>query len=47
LPEGVEVVALTKGDNSPIATIVIPRSVLSDEAATEEAEAEAEKKTAG
>ena len=47
LPEGVEVIALTKGDNSAIATIVIPRSVLSDEAAATETEAEVEKKTAG
>ena len=31
LPKGVEIVALTKGDNSPVATIVIPRSVLSEE----------------
>jgi large subunit ribosomal protein L25 len=41
LPTGVEIVALAKGDNSPVAAIVIPRSVLSDEAAEE---AEAEKK---
>lgn len=40
LPNGVEIVALTKGDNSAVATIVIPRSVLSDEAAGEEADAE-------
>ncbi len=40
LPNGVEIVALTRGDNSPVATIVIPRSVLSDEAAGEEAGAE-------
>lgn len=40
LPNGVEIVALTKGDNSAVATIVIPRSVLSDEAADEEAGAE-------
>ncbi len=40
LPKGVEVVALHKGDNSPIATIVIPRSVLSEEATTGEAGAE-------
>ena len=40
LPNGVEIVALTKGDNSAVATIVIPRSVLSDEAAGEEAGAE-------
>lgn len=35
LPKGVETVALHKGDNLPVATIVIPRSVLSEEAATE------------
>ncbi len=40
LPKGVEVVALGKGDNSPVATIVIPRSVLADEAAAEEASTE-------
>jgi large subunit ribosomal protein L25 len=40
LPNGVEIVALAKGDNSAVATIVIPRSVLSDEAAGEEAGAE-------
>ncbi|WP_394808573.1 50S ribosomal protein L25/general stress protein Ctc [Nitrosomonas sp.] len=40
LPNGVEIVALTRGDNSPVATIVIPRSVLSDEATGEEASAE-------
>ena len=45
LPTGVEVVALAKGDNSPVATIVIPRSALSDEASGEEAGAE--KKAAG
>ncbi|MBA3755033.1 MAG: 50S ribosomal protein L25/general stress protein Ctc [Nitrosomonas sp.] len=45
LPTGVEVVALAKGDNSPVAAIVIPRSVLSDEASGEEAGAE--KKAAG
>ncbi len=38
LPEGVETVALTKGDNLPVATIVVPRSVLSEEAAAEGAE---------
>jgi len=38
LPKNVETVALAKGDNLPVATIVIPRSALSDEtAATEEA----------
>ena len=35
LPNGVETVALHKGDNLPVATIVIPRSVLSEEAAAE------------
>ena len=45
LPKDVEIVALTKGDNSAVATIVIPRSVLSDEAATEAADAD--KKAAG
>ena len=40
LPKGVETVALTKGENLPVATIVIPRSVLSEEASTEEASAE-------
>ncbi|SFD99847.1 50S ribosomal protein L25/general stress protein Ctc [Nitrosomonas sp. Nm166] len=39
LPKGVEVVALTKGDNLPVATIAIPRSVLAEEA-SEEAGAE-------
>lgn len=38
LPEGVETVALAKGDNLPVATIVVPRSVLSEEAAAEGAE---------
>jgi large subunit ribosomal protein L25 len=38
LPEGVETVALAKGDNLPMATIVVPRSVLSEEAAAEGAE---------
>jgi large subunit ribosomal protein L25 len=45
LPKNVEIVALTKGDNSAVATIVIPRSVLSDEAAAEETDAD--KKAAG
>ena len=40
LPKGVEIIALTRGDNSAVATIVIPRSALSDEAAGEEAGAE-------
>lgn len=42
LPKDVEIVALAKGDDLPVATIVIPRSVLSEEAAGEEAEAEKE-----
>ncbi|MDE2388937.1 MAG: 50S ribosomal protein L25/general stress protein Ctc [Betaproteobacteria bacterium] len=41
LPKGVETVALTKGENLPVATITIPRSALSDESA---GEAGAEKK---
>jgi large subunit ribosomal protein L25 len=40
LPSGVEILALTRGDNSPVATIVIPRSVLSDESSGEGAGAE-------
>ncbi len=36
LPKGVETIALARGDNSPVATIVIPRSALSDEAAAGE-----------
>ncbi|WP_297325452.1 50S ribosomal protein L25/general stress protein Ctc [Nitrosomonas sp.] len=44
LPKGVEIVALSKGDNSAVAAIVIPRSALSDEASA--AEADAEKKPA-
>ncbi|MCE7913490.1 MAG: 50S ribosomal protein L25/general stress protein Ctc [Nitrosomonas sp. PRO4] len=40
LPHGVEIVALAKGDNSPVATIVIPRSALSEGATAAEAEAE-------
>ncbi|MBY0498718.1 MAG: 50S ribosomal protein L25/general stress protein Ctc [Nitrosomonas sp.] len=40
LPKDVETVALAKGDNLPVATIVIPRSVLSEEAAGETASAE-------
>lgn len=36
LPKGVETVALAKGENLPVATIVIPRSALSEEAAAEE-----------
>ena len=42
LPKDVEIVALAKGDDLPVATIVIPRSVLSEEAAGEEAEPEKE-----
>jgi len=41
LPAGVEIVALAKGENSPVATIVIPRSALSDEASAEGAEKKA------
>lgn len=33
LPEGVEIPALLKGDDSPVATIVIPRAVAAEEAA--------------
>ncbi|SEF47729.1 50S ribosomal protein L25/general stress protein Ctc [Nitrosomonas ureae] len=40
LPKDVETVALAKGDDLPVATIVIPRSVLSEEAAGETASAE-------
>ncbi len=40
LPNGVETVALTKGENLPVATITIPRSALSDEAGAEGAVAE-------
>jgi len=40
LPKGVETIALARGDNAPVATIVIPRSVLSDEAAGEGSGAE-------
>jgi len=40
LPKGVETVALTKGENLPVATITIPRSALSDEAGAEEADTE-------
>lgn len=36
LPKGVEILALVKGDNLPVTTIVIPRSALSDEAAAGE-----------
>ena len=34
LPEGVEIPALAKGDNLPVATIIIPRAVAAEEAAT-------------
>ncbi|MCP5246023.1 MAG: 50S ribosomal protein L25/general stress protein Ctc [Burkholderiales bacterium] len=37
LPENVEITALAKGDDQAVATIVIPRSVLADEKAAEEA----------
>ncbi|MDV6340192.1 50S ribosomal protein L25/general stress protein Ctc [Nitrosomonas sp. Is24] len=40
MPKGVETVALGKGDNLPVVTIVIPRSVLSDEAGAEGAGAD-------
>ena len=40
MPKGVETVALSKGENLPVATIVIPRSVLSEEAGAEGAGAE-------
>jgi large subunit ribosomal protein L25 len=40
LPTGVEVLSLVKGDDLSVATIVIPRSALSDEASSEEAGAE-------
>ncbi|MBX9916465.1 MAG: 50S ribosomal protein L25/general stress protein Ctc [Nitrosomonas sp.] len=40
MPKGVETVALSKGDNLPVVTIVIPRSVLSDEAGSEGAGAD-------
>lgn len=33
LPEGVEIPALVKGDNLPVATIIIPRAVAAEEAA--------------
>ncbi len=35
LPKGVETVSLARGENLPVATIVIPRSALSEEAAAE------------
>ena len=40
LPKGVEIIALSRGDNSAVATIVLPRSARYDEAASEEAGAE-------
>ena len=40
LPQGIEVIALARGDDSPIATIVIPRSVTSEESADGEVDAE-------
>ncbi|MER0170915.1 MAG: 50S ribosomal protein L25/general stress protein Ctc [Nitrosomonas sp.] len=40
MPKGVETVALSKGENLPVATIVIPRSVLSEEAGAEGSGAE-------
>ncbi|MEE9580620.1 MAG: 50S ribosomal protein L25/general stress protein Ctc [Nitrosomonadaceae bacterium] len=33
LPHGVEIPALTRGDNSAVATIIIPRAVISEESA--------------
>ena len=41
LPKGIEIVALGRGDNAAVATVVIPRSVLTEESA---GEAAAEKK---
>jgi large subunit ribosomal protein L25 len=40
LPKGVEIVALARGDNAAVVTIVIPRSVLTEEGAGEAAGAE-------
>ena len=34
LPEGVEIPTLTRGENLPVATIIIPRAVVAEEAAT-------------
>lgn len=45
VPENVEILALVKGDDLPVATIVVPRAVLSAEASAEGAE-ENEKKEA-
>ena len=41
LPKGIEIIALGRGDNAAVATVVIPRSVLTEESA---GEAAAEKK---
>ncbi|MDC0575703.1 50S ribosomal protein L25/general stress protein Ctc [Nitrosomonadaceae bacterium] len=41
MPPGVEIPALTKGGNQPIATIVIPRAVVSEESESEEEEVSA------
>ena len=38
LPKGVEIIALARGDNAAVVTIVIPRSVLAEEGTTEAAE---------
>ena len=47
VPENVEILALSKGEDLPVATIVIPRSVLSAEAASAEGgEEESDKKEA-
>ncbi|MCB1985176.1 MAG: 50S ribosomal protein L25/general stress protein Ctc [Burkholderiales bacterium] len=43
VPENVEITALSKGDDQAVAAIVIPRSVLADERAAEEAGEEEEK----
>ena len=40
LPEGVEIPALVKGENLPVATIVIPRAVAAEEAAAQVAAAD-------
>jgi len=36
MPPGVEIPALAKGGNQPVATIVIPRAVVSEESESEE-----------
>ena len=41
MPPGVEIPALAKGGNQPIATIVIPRAVVSEESESEEEEVSA------